>query len=216
MKKSIAVIDCAIKDPAIACFNRLQRNTDKLLSYHNFPLQRERSLNLEEEVEGLIVLGSHSNVGDGSDWHPPLKNYILQKLEEGIPVLGICFAHQLMAHCFGSKLKRNDGEALLEGVRSIELKNKIWEINKKELSFFTAHNYQIEKLGDDLEVFGTSSDSPFELLRHKDLPYWSCQSHPEGSDFFLENEITLKLETYEKEKAKSDGLLFLKAFISQI
>lgn len=215
MKKSIAVIDCAVKDPAIACFNRLQRETKKNLSYHNFPAQGMRSLSLEEGFDALIILGSHSNVGDGSPWHEPLASFTLDQLKKSIPVLGICFGHQLMAHAFGSTLKPNPNQKILEGLRSIEMGEEFFGLNEA-FNFFTAHNYQIENLGEDLKIIGTSKDSPFEMIAHKSLPYWSCQSHPEGSDFFLENEISYKLESIERQKGLDSGLRFLKAFISGV
>lgn len=215
MKKSIAVIDCAVKDPAYACFNRLQRHTDSLLSYHNFPLQGTRSLNLETGFNALIILGSHSNVGDGSPWHTPLVNFVLGKLREGIPVFGICFGHQLMAHAFGSTMKQNPSGKTLEGLREIQLKHEVFGFTGVA-SFFTAHNYQIDQLSEELEVLGSSEDSPFEMLKHKTLPYWSCQSHPEGSDFFLENEISFALPEPERKTGLEDGLKFLLNFISAV
>jgi len=215
MKKSIAVIDCAVKDPAIACFNRLQRETEKNLSYHYFPMQGVRSLNLEEGFEALIILGSHSNVGDGSAWHQPLLDFTLKNLKNNIPVFGICFAHQLLAHYFGSTMRVNPGEKTLEGLREFELKEDIFGLGGKQ-SFFTSHNYQIDKLGEDLKVLGQTEESPFEFLAHKSLPYWSCQSHPEGSDFFLENEISFKLDESSRKKGLDSGQRFLKAFISYV
>lgn len=215
MKKSIAVIDCAVKDPAIACFNRLQRSTEKNLSYHNFPAQELRSLNLEEGFDALIVLGSHSNVGDGSSWHAPLSQFVLDELKKGTPVFAICFAHQLMAHTFGSTMKENPGSRTLEGLRKIELKEEVFG-NSSPQYFFTAHNYQVDQLAPDLRVIGFSEDSPYEMLAHTSLPYWSCQSHPEGSDFFLENEISFKLSCEHREKGLECSLNFLMNFISHV
>ncbi len=215
MKKSIAIIDCAVKDPALACFNRLQRETQKNLSYHNFPMQGVRSLELEEGLDALIILGSHSNVGDGSDWHHPLIEFTMKSLNSGIPVFAICFAHQLMAHHFGSTMKINPEEKTLEGLREFDLSSEVFGF-KGGLKFFTAHNYQIDSLGDDLQILGKTKDSPFEFLSHKSLPYWSCQSHPEGSDFFLENEISFELGEVDRKKGLDSGLSFLKAFISYV
>lgn len=215
MKKSIAIIDCAVKDPAISCFNRLQREINSLLSYHNFPAQGLRSLNLEEGFSGIIILGSHSNVGDGSTWHSPLKEFILTELSKGTPVFGICFGHQLMAHAFGSELDKSSDKKTLEGLRTINLSEDIFNIEAKNISLFTAHNYQISKLAPELRIIGSSSDSSYELIAHKTLPYWSCQSHPEGSDFFLENEISFSLDEEKRMMGLRDGLLLLKSFISE-
>jgi GMP synthase-like glutamine amidotransferase len=212
----LAIIDCSIKDPAYTCFNRLAREVEENLSYHNFPKYGLEGLSYEGEPDGIIALGSHSNIGDGSHWHSPLATYLLEQLKKGIPVFGICFTHQLMAHAFGSQLQRNAMNRCLEGVREVQLNKSLFGIEKNTLSLFTAHNYQIESLSPDLEVIGTSKDSPFEFLRHKSLPYFSCQSHPEGSEFFIKHEIKIELSIDEKEKGLKDGLYLLKKFISSI
>lgn len=216
MKKSLAIIDCSVKDPAYTCFNRLQRMSPHHLNYFNFPKYGLENLRYEDEPDGIISLGSHSNVGDGSNWHDPLSNYLSEKLNKGIPVFGICFTHQLMAHHFGSSLGRNKNEKTLEGLREVSLDYLPFGVEKKNLSLFTAHNYQITKLGEDLKVIGSSEDSPFEFIKHISLPYFSCQSHPEGSDFFIKHEIGKDLSEIERSKGLEDGLYLLEKFISSV
>ncbi len=216
MKKSLAIIDCSVKDPAYTCFNRLARELQENLSYHHFPKYGLSSFSYENEPDAIISFGSHSNIGDGSLWHAPLAEYLLQQLEKGIPVFGICFSHQLMAHAFGSTLKRNSLDLCLEGLREVQLKESVFGIEKESLSLFTAHNYQIDSLSSELEVIGSSLDSPFEFIKHKSLPYFSCQSHPEGSEFFIKHEIAVDLNRDQKEHGLRDGLYLLKKFISSV
>lgn len=216
MKKSISIIDCSVKDPAYTCFNRLVRELGENLSYHNFPKYGTESFQYEAEPDGIIALGSHSNLGDGSLWHEPLKDYLLEKLNQGIPVFGICFSHQLMAHAFNSTLIKNPLGKCLEGVREVEFSEELFGIKEKTLSFFTAHNYQIGTLGPELKVIGKAPNSPFEFIKHASLPYYSCQSHPEGSEFFIKQEIGIELKSGEKQKGLQDGLLLLKKFILSV
>lgn len=216
MKKSLAIIDCSVKDPAYNCFNRLQREVPENLNYYNFPKYGLSSFNQEPKPNAIIALGSHSNIGDGSSWHQPLSDYLLSKLNEGIPVLGICFSHQLMGHAFGSTLRMNAKEKCLEGLREIQINKGVFKMDQDSLSIFTAHNYQIGSLAPDLEVIGSSVDSPFEFVKHKSLPYWGIQSHPEGSESFIKNEISIELSLEETSKGLQDGLYLLKSFISNV
>jgi GMP synthase (glutamine-hydrolysing) len=216
MKKSLAIIDCSVKDPAYSCFNRLQREVEENLNYYNFPKYGLSSFDHQPKANGIIALGSHSNIGDGSSWHLPLTSYLLDKLDEGIAVLGICFSHQMMAHAFGSTLKENNHGKCLEGLREVSMPKPIFKMEKDKLSFFTSHNYQIDSLSPDLEVIGSSIDSPFEFVKHKRLPYWGIQSHPEGSNFFIKNEISLELSSKKIETGLQDGLYLIKKFISSV
>lgn len=53
---------------------------------------------------GAIVTGSPANVTDGQDWIGRIALWLRSAIESGLPVLGICFGHQLVAHAFGGRV----------------------------------------------------------------------------------------------------------------
>src|SRR5258706_10501041 len=56
---------------------------------------------------GIIVTGSPLSVTDAADWMAPLGDDLLRAGERGIPVLGVCFGHQLIAQAAGGRVVRN-------------------------------------------------------------------------------------------------------------
>gem|GEM_PF-2132062 len=55
--------------------------------------------------DGYIIGGSPDMVNENKEWVLRLKQFIHQKVNDGTPVLGICFGHQLLASAFGGKIE---------------------------------------------------------------------------------------------------------------
>lgn len=53
------------------------------------------------DIAGVIVSGSHDMVSDRAAWSERLGQWMKRCVEAGVPVLGICYGHQLLAHAMG-------------------------------------------------------------------------------------------------------------------
>ena len=60
------------------------------------------------EVNAVIITGSGAMVTDGSDWIEASAAWLRQAVAVNLPVFGICFGHQLLAHGLGSSIRQND------------------------------------------------------------------------------------------------------------
>src|SRR5437773_5750319 len=58
-------------------------------------------------LKGIIVTGSPLSVTDQAEWMSPLGDELLRAGAKGIPVLGVCFGHQLIAQAAGGRVVRN-------------------------------------------------------------------------------------------------------------
>jgi GMP synthase (glutamine-hydrolysing) len=59
------------------------------------------SLPTPESFSGVIVTGSHAMVTDREPWSEKTAAWLPSVIEAGIPLLGICYGHQLLAHAMG-------------------------------------------------------------------------------------------------------------------
>ena len=50
-----------------------------------------------ENYEGYVITGSRQSVYDGDAWISEMRRYVVRLHEEKIPLVGICFGHQLIA-----------------------------------------------------------------------------------------------------------------------
>ena len=56
---------------------------------------------------GIIVSGSHAMVTDRRDWSERAAEWLRENAQAGVPVLGICYGHQLLAHALGGEVGDN-------------------------------------------------------------------------------------------------------------
>jgi GMP synthase (glutamine-hydrolysing) len=54
-------------------------------------------------LAGCVITGSHDMVTDDADWMLDAGRWLVRAVDAGLPLLGICFGHQLMAHALGGR-----------------------------------------------------------------------------------------------------------------
>jgi anthranilate synthase/aminodeoxychorismate synthase-like glutamine amidotransferase len=111
-----------------------------------------------------------------------LSNEIIRELGQHIPVFGVCLGHQCIGHTFGAKVVVN--------YRMMHGKTSLIRHNGKDLfegmpNPFAATRYhslvvQRDTLPDCLEVTAETEEGEVMGLRHKSLPIWGVQFHPES------------------------------------
>lgn len=60
-----------------------------------------------EGFGGVLVTGSPAMVTERADWSEASAHWLHAAAAKGLPVLGICFGHQLLAHAFGGRVGFN-------------------------------------------------------------------------------------------------------------
>ena len=138
------------------------------------------------------------------------------EIEKGVPVLGICFGHQLMVDAFGGKVGPINMEMdLLQGSREVTiLENKFGFKKDSKKQVFISHRFEVKEIPKEFIQLATSKDCKYDGLAHKTLPYFSFQGHPEASEHFVDRVIKKEKLTQEKEKKSyEDGLEIISNFI---
>ncbi|AWB50214.1 glutamine amidotransferase [Gemmobacter aquarius] len=64
---------------------------------------------LVRDAEGWLITGSRHGVYEDHTWIPPLETFIRAAYDAHVPLVGICFGHQIVAQAMGGKVERYAG-----------------------------------------------------------------------------------------------------------
>jgi GMP synthase (glutamine-hydrolysing) len=73
-----------------------------------------------DSLAGVLLTGSHAMVTERLDWSERTAGWVKQAVEAGLPILGVCFGHQLLAHALGGQVENNPRGTQL-GTTTIQL-----------------------------------------------------------------------------------------------
>lgn len=134
------------------------------------------------ELAGAVMTGSNAMVTDGLDWAGQTAGWLRTAVEAGLPVLGICFGHQLLAHALGGRV--GDNPAGVE-VGTVEVKLTAGALADAllgglppELRLNASHRQAVLALPPGAERLATTARDANHAFRLGDSA-WGLQFHPE-------------------------------------
>jgi len=100
-------------------------------------------------------------------------------LESKVPVLGVCFGHQMMARTFGAEVVK-DGKHVLEMVKTKVLaEDPLFEGLPKSLMLLESRHEIVNSLPEDFHHLARSVTSEIAAMKHEKRPLYGVQFHPE-------------------------------------
>ena len=126
--------------------------------------------------KGIILSGGPNSVYD-SDYQADTGIFDL-----GIPVLGICYGMQFMAHHLGGAVAAGDqrefGYAQVKTI-DCELTRNIYDGQPNTLDVWMSHGDKVSKLPDGFVVIGDTPSCPIAMMEHAEKQFYGIQFHPE-------------------------------------
>ena len=164
-KKRVVLVDCGVKHNIIRCLLKRDVTVVRVPWDYDFNTL---------EFDGLFI----SNGPGDPDTCEITVNHIREAMKKEKPIFGICMGNQLLAKAGGAKTFK-----LKYGHRS---HNQPVRMAGTEKCFITSqnHGYAVDNntLGDNWEpLFLNMNDGTNEGIRHKRLPFFSAQFHPEAA-----------------------------------
>ena len=139
--------------------------------------KKVKNKNIDNSIKGIILSGGPLNVYQ-------INKYSFDKriIENQIPVLGICFGHQILSKLNGGRVKqskyREFGLANIRKKRESILTKNFF--NKKNINkVWMSHADQVSKLPKSFNVIASSQNSKFAIIENKKKNFYGVQFHPE-------------------------------------
>lgn len=144
------------------------------------------------EVAGVIVSGSHAMVTDRLPWSERLGDWLKSSLQAEVPVLGICYGHQLLAHACGGKVG-NRAEGIEIGTHQIQLaaqaaEDPLFGKIPAQFSANLVHFQSVLELPESALLLASSAAEPHQAFRIGHCA-WGVQFHPEFSSAAMDGYI---------------------------
>jgi GMP synthase (glutamine-hydrolysing) len=125
---------------------------------------------------GLVFSGGPSSVYE--DGAPTLSKEVL---ELGIPILGICYGWQLMAHLLGAEVKNTAKEYGPEVITIDKTDGVLQGIPEKQFNVIVSHGDTVMSLPSGFETIATTKSVKYTAVINKEDNLFGVQFHPEAN-----------------------------------
>lgn len=128
----------------------------------------------EKNPKGIIFTG-----GPNSAYLENSPKISKEIFEIGVPILGICYGDQLMAHLLGGKVQKGDNQTREYGKTVIEYgQSPIFEgISSNQV--WMSHTDYILEVPEGFDVVATTKNCPVAAMHNVDKKLYGVQFHPE-------------------------------------
>ena len=141
---------------------------------HDISPEEIKALNEKFNVKGLILSGGPSSV-----YEPDAPKLNPRILEVNLPILGLCYGHQLLAQLANGKVEPAAFKEYGTAQVSIDKPVGVLEgLNEKE-KVWMSHGDTVLALPQEFEVLAHTENCPVAAFRHKQKPIYGLQWHPE-------------------------------------
>ena len=184
-------------------------NVDRFWAYDGqFPLSLDG-------YDGIFLSGSPHGAYEDIDFILREHDLIRGAAEKKIPMLGVCFGHQILASALCGKdqvFRRSSCEIgykdlpVTEAARSDKIAKDLHET----VHMFVWHNDEVLGTHPDMTILAYSDDCANHVWRYKDEDIWGIQGHPEvtlaqAPIWFEQNRERMGLDGADIEELKASA-----------
>ena len=176
----LLVCDTEVDPDAYGYLPRALRALLPAHEHYHYPSGERPSL---DGVDAVVVTGSTAGVYEADDrpWIRDARRLVRRAVDREVPLLGVCFGHQLVNDALGGRVEHRGLTARL--VDADVADDPLFA--GVEPTFPMVHGDHVTELGEGKEAIASADYYPLQASRHADAPVWTTQYHPEFTGDFL-------------------------------
>ena len=128
-------------------------------------------------ADGWLITGSRHGVYEDHAWIPPLEQFIRDAYAAHVPLVGICFGHQIVAQAMGGKVERYAGGWAV-GAQD-------YDFDGETLTLNAWHRDQVVEVPKGAKVIASNDFCTNAALLYDDRAF-TVQAHPEFRPEFVD------------------------------
>jgi GMP synthase (glutamine-hydrolysing) len=125
------------------------------------------------DLEGIVIGGGPFIEESGNSIR------IINELYRELPILGICLGHQLLAQVFGGEVSEAAIGEYADSTIIVDEEDQLLKGLGPSFKAWVSHKDEIKRLPKGFKRLAHSSTCDIEAMRHKELPLFGVQFHPE-------------------------------------
>ncbi|MFD2173569.1 type 1 glutamine amidotransferase [Rhodobacter lacus] len=153
------------------------------LSFQRYDVEHMQFPADVHECDGWLITGSRHGAYEDHAFIPPLEDFIRKSIDAGVPMVGICFGHQIIAQAMGGKVERYEGGWAV-GPQTYDFEGEPVTLN-------AWHRDQVTRRPEGARVIACNEFCANAALVYGETAL-TIQAHPEFRDAFVEGLITTR------------------------
>lgn len=166
-------------DPYPVMFAGLLDRAGVALEYQAFSVVQNQFPQSVTDCDGWLITGSRHGVYEHLDWMLRLEAFIREIYQARMPLVGICFGHQIVASALGGEVVKSDkGWGVGLATYTTEQKPSWMQPATESIDIYAFHQDQVVRLPKDAEILLSSDFCPIAGFLCGDSVL-CIQAHPE-------------------------------------
>ena len=163
-----------------------------------------------EDWDGIVITGSPAMVSDRPEWSETAASWTREAVEARVPVLGVCYGHQLLAHALGGQVGfhpqgRETGTWRVT-LRGTAQTDPLFKHLPAEFPAQLTHKQSVLELPPGAVLLSNSAFEPHQAFRVGENA-WGVQFHPEFTDEIMKAYLEVQAPEVEQEGGDITALL---------
>lgn len=179
----------------------------------------QKAIPAAKDFDGVIISGSAAMLNDDEAWMTAATQWVKQTIHDEVPLLGVCFGHQLLGKAASGEVGPNP-TGRSNGTRTVylnDVNDLIFSQIPRSFQVQVSHRDVILTKSDKITVLGKSDHDEHHVIRCGSCA-WGVQFHPEWdmstSEIYAKARASANLEaTLQTLSPSPDAGHILKHFV---
>ena len=166
------------------------------------------------KIAGILITGSPAMVTEGNDWCLKTQQWLKQFLDTKLPILGVCYGHQLLATVLGGKVQWNPkgreiGQVdmqLMPCTKNDKLLGHLYYGTNASIKLQATHQQAVIELPKKIPILGKTKLDSHHCFCYKNH-IWGLQFHPEFTPDIIKDYIRLRYDDIQNEGLNPDEMI---------
>tara|TARA_R110000772_G_scaffold266347_2_gene388731 strand:+ start:1955 stop:2677 length:723 start_codon:yes stop_codon:yes gene_type:complete len=140
------------------------------------------------ELAGVVITGSAAMVTERLPWSEYTAEWLRQAVNKQVPILGICYGHQLLAHALGGRVDfhpggREIGTTVVTPIAAAG-EDELFASIKSPFTAHVSHMQSVIELPANATILACNEFEPHQAVKYS-KHVWGLQFHPEFEEIIM-------------------------------